>query len=614
MNNFYFRLHSKARVLKDNLRNIPQMVTLLVRAQPWYFMALVLFQFLQGLIPLFSAWITKDLFDLLAQSFQNKQSIPNALSMLWLLLAAQGITSLISQVLPLASTYLQTQLNYKLTVIIQTRIYQKIADFTGLAYFEDPAFHDTIQLSANNAQAGPQQTLNTFTSLLQGGVTLCSFLGLLLSFHPLLGLVIGATVLPQLYGQLRFGQQRFRILFLQSIKERLVAYYGQVLTWTIFAKEVRLFDLGDYFLRKFVGMTKEIYREQSAQQKRELHWQLLLGVLTNLVSSGIFIFVVLQTFSGSLSLGDMALYISAVSSVQMALISMILSLATLQNSLRFFRHYRQLLQLPQPLSVSPSPRPVEPLQMGIAFCDVSFRYGEQHPWILRHVNLFLPAKQCLALIGLNGAGKTTLVKLLTRLYDPTEGHILWDGVDIREFDPHELRRRMGAIFQDFSHYDLSVRENIGLGKVELIEELGAIRQAAKKAGVQERIECLPQGYESILGRMLAKENKGVDLSGGEWQKVALARMFMRDSEILILDEPTAALDAAAEYTLYRHFKELMQGHTCLLITHRFSTVRMADRVAVLEDGQITEIGTHTDLLEHEGTYAKLYTMQAENYQ
>lgn len=614
MRNLSFRMQSNWRTMKNSLYTVPQMVLLLARTQPWYFFALILLQCTQGLVPLLTAWITKHLFDLLAQSFQHRQSASDAILTLIFLLAAQAGVLLLSQVVSPVNTYLQTQLYSRLSLVIKTKMYYKIASFAGLAYFEDPAFHDTIQITANTAHSGPQQALQILTTLLQGGVTLGSFLGVLLSFHPWLALLLGAAVLPQLYAELRFGRRRFWMIFSQSGKERLVAYCGQVLTWTPFAKEVRLFHLGDYFLRKFVHTSQKIYEEQRAQQKRELGWHLLLGVLSNLVSSGVFIFVVLQTFSGSLSLGDMSLYTSAVASVEMTLSTMILTLSTMQDSARFFQNYTQLLTLPQPLPISPTPSPIEPLQTGITICDVSFRYSERHPWILRHVNLFLPAKHCLALVGLNGAGKTTLVKLLTRLYDPTEGQILWDGTDIRAFDPHELRRHMGAIFQDFAHYDLSARENIGLGKVDQIEELDTIQQASRKAQIHERIERLPQGYESILSRMLAEESDGVDLSGGEWQKVALARMFMRDAEVLILDEPTAALDAEAEYALYQHFKELMRGHTCLLITHRFTTVRMADCVAILENGQITEFGPHADLVARDGTYARLYSLQAESYQ
>jgi ATP-binding cassette, subfamily B, bacterial len=613
MNHVVLNLKAKGQALAGALTTLPQMALLLLRTQPWYVLALVVIQGAQGLTPLLTAWITKGIFDLLAQTLQRRQAAGNALPSFLVLLGAQLGTLLLSQGLTPAAQYFQNRLNLKLSLLIKTTMYEKIGGFVGLAYFEDPAFHDTIQVVANNAQVGPQQLLSTAMTLFECAVTLASFLGLLLAFQPLLALLILVAVVPQLYAQLRFGGERFRLTLTQTMKERLAAYYGQVLTWANFAKEVRLFELGPYMLRKFVRISEEINRAKVVQQRHELRWNVLLAALATLASGGTALFVALQTFSGRLSLGDMVLYTSAVSSVQAALFGTIYSLTNMRDSVRFFRQYMLLVSLPQPLPISDTPRPVAPLRKGIEFRDVSFRYSGQHPWTLRHLDLFLPAHRCLALVGLNGAGKTTLVKLLTRLYDPTEGQILWDGTDLREFDPRELRQHLGAIFQDFARYDLSVFENIGLGDVSRIDDRQGIEEAARCAGIHEHIERLPLGYESVLSRMLAAPEECVDFSGGEWQKLALARMFLRDADLLILDEPTAALDAQAEYQLYQHFRRLMRGRTCMLITHRFSTVRMADGIAVLEDGQITEYGTHTDLLACQGTYARLYSMQAESY-
>lgn len=610
------KIRDKAKGRLRNVRRMAsamrQMSALAFQAQPVCFVSVITLQLLQGLLPLATAWLAKLFFDLLGQSLRG--NAPSLLMQkLFFLLALQALVLLLGLLLSPLIKYFTAELTRRLTLSMKGSIYRKINSLLSLAYFEDPTFHDTIQMASTNAQFGPIQALQNCSTLLQSIMTLLSFLGVLITFSPWLTGMIAVAILPQCFIELKLSQQHFDVILMNSPRERQASYYGQVLSMVQFAKEVRLFNLGDYFLRKFLSTTEEIYQTQRQQQRRELLWQLVLAVCAAVVSTTTFIVVLIQAFFGHLSLGDVALYTSAVGSVQTALTGLVFTFAQTSESVRFFTQYTRLLSLEQPGVLSPARRPVEPLTSGITLRDVSFRYSEQHPWILRHVNLFLPAKQCLALVGLNGAGKTTLVKLLTRLYDPTEGQILWDGVDISEFDHCEFRQHMGAIFQDFSRYDLSVQENIGLGNVEQLEQLSIIQKAAMKAGIHERVESLPQGYQSMLSRWLAQKNEGVDLSGGEWQKLALARMFLRDSEVLILDEPTAALDAEAEYTLYQRFKELMQGHTCLLITHRFSTVQMADCIAVLEDCQITEFGTHLDLLAHEGTYAKLYCMQAESY-
>ncbi|HET8840262.1 MAG TPA: ABC transporter ATP-binding protein, partial [Ktedonobacteraceae bacterium] len=534
------RLHSAGQVGIA----MRQMSTLAWRAQPLCFVGVVALQLLQGLLPLATAWLAKLLFDLLAQSLGGHPSsvlIPQ----MFFLLALQALVILLGLLLNPVTRYFTAELTRRLTLNMKSTIYRKLNSLSGLAYFEDPTFHDIIQTASMNAQFGPMQALTIFTTIVQGIMTLLSFLGVLLALSPWLTCMIAIAIIPQCSIELKLSKQRFDVILMNSPRERRASYYGQVLSMVQFAKEMRLFNLGEYFLRKFVSTTEEIYQTQRDQQRRELRWQLVLAVGAAAISTTAFVVVLLQAFSGQLSLGNVALYISAVGSVQAALTGLVLALSQANDSVLFFRQYTDLLNLAQPPGQSTAPRQVPPLTDGITLCDVSFRYSEQHPWTLRHVNLFLPAHRCLALVGLNGAGKTTLVKLLTRLYDPTEGQILWDGIDLREFDPQEMRRHMGANFQDFSRYDLSVQENIGLGDVEQVENVSLIQKAAIKAGIHERIEAFPQGYQSILSRWLAPKNEGVDLSGGEWQKLALARVFLRDSEVLILDEPTAALDAEA---------------------------------------------------------------------
>lgn len=583
------------------------------QAQPLCFVGLIIVIILQGLVPLGTAWVMKVLFDLLSQNILYHQATSSFISRLILLLCAQGGLIIVSQVIGPLAQYLHSELERQLHLKVQTTIYRKLNSFAGLSYFEDSHIQNTIQLALRSAHESSLQSLSIATNLLQGIVTVMTFLGVLIVFNSLLAGVIVIAVLPQLYIELRFSKQRFGVAFDNSPKERLASYYGQALSWIAFAKEIRLFNLGDYFLQSFTQITREIQQTQRVQQHRELRWQLPLSLLASIVTTGAFVVVIWQAFVEHFSVGDVALYISAVVSVQSALLSIVGALSVMKESTLFYQRYLDLLALSQPLPLSASVQKVPILISGIQLHDVSFRYSNDDPWVLRHVNLFLPAGQCLALVGINGAGKTTLIKLLARFYDPTEGQILWDGIDIRAFDPQELRQHMAAIFQDFAHYDLTAQQNIGLGNIALMEMSDVVQQAAKKADIHERILAFPQGYQSFLGRWLAYPNAGVELSGGEWQKIALARLFMRDAALLILDEPTASLDAQAEYDLYSHFRELMRGRTSLLITHRFSTVRMADQIVVLEHGYITEFGTHDELLSLQGTYAALYTRQAESY-
>jgi ATP-binding cassette, subfamily B, bacterial len=324
-----------------------------------------------------------------------------------------------------------------------------------------------------------------------------------------------------------------------------------------------------------------------------------------------FFFILLGIFNRQLSVGDIALYSSALAGVQTGIVTLVRAIGQTSEVHLFFAQYENLQKMPQPVRISDNPRPLSPLCRGIEFKDVWFRYSDDAPWVLQGISFTIPAHQCLALVGVNGAGKSTLVKLITRLYDPTQGQILWDGVDIREFDVAGYRRRLSTVFQDFVRYQLPVWENIGLGDVPHIDRREQIMTAARQADIAGRIDALPNGYETQLSRWLARGQTGTDLSGGEWQKIAIARAFMRPADLILLDEPTAALDSETESRLVQLLTQLKAGRTSLLISHRFSTVKLADWIVVMEDGQVSECGSHAQLMAAEKLYYRMYTAQAD---
>lgn len=481
-----------------------------------------------------------------------------------------------------------------------------------LRHFEDPAFYDKLTRARREASSRPLSLVQENFAIVRGMLTLAGYAALLVRFSPwaVLGLLLAAV--PSFISEARFSGAAFRLRNRRSPEARRLNYLEYVLANDEHAKEVKLFGLGPLLLQRYRGLAETFFADDRKLAVQRAGWTFALSLIASAAFYGCYIAIALAAAAGRLSLGDMSLYIVAFRQGQGAFQSILTALGGMYEDNLYMSNLFEYLAIPTTSAVRTS-HTTEPITVeeGIRFEKVGFRYPDAKAWALREVSLFIRKGESLALVGQNGAGKTTFIKLLTRLYEPTEGRILLDGRDLRDWDEAQLRKRVGVIFQDFNEYQFAVRENVGFGSVEHLEDEPRISRAVERGGAAEVVAALSAGLETQLGRYF---QDGAELSGGQWQKLALARAFMREeADILVLDEPTAALDAMAEQAVFERFRALTRGRTAIVISHRFPTVRMADRIVVIEHGYIVEQGTHTELLAAGGRYARLFTLQAEGY-
>jgi ATP-binding cassette subfamily B protein len=538
-----------------------------------------------------------------AQAFTAVQMI---LILVILQLALFAITALLGTLRNITQQLLQNEVSMR----IQLMVMEKAASL-DLAFYEDPASYDLLRRAQTDSINRPVIMISTAFGLVQTLLTFITMVALLVVVSPLLAVIALVSPIPAFIADTRYGWRGYNIARWGSRLLRRMNYLVTLVTTDSYAKEVKLFGLGSYFINRYRLIAKAYYSSQRAQVARRYMTGFALGNLSTIVTSATYLYVALQAIVGRLTLGDLTLYTTAASQVQGSIQGILGGFSGMYEHNLYLNNLFELMGTKTSMPVSTAAVKVpQPMRGEIRFDNVTFAYPGAEANALSNLSFTVKPGETLAIVGRNGAGKTTLFKLICRLYDPNEGRILIDGIDIRDFDPNELRAQIGAMFQDYVTYQATAAENIGLGNVPDINDRERIEIAGRQGGAEELISGLPEGYDTALGKWF---DHGVNLSGGEWQKVALSRAFMRDAKILLLDEPTSALDAQAEYDLFERLRSLTRGRTAVYISHRFSTVRRADRIVFLEQGRLVEEGTHAELMQLNGRYARLFRMQASAY-
>ena len=589
-----------------SLRNVRPLLAMVWETSPPLVLTTAFLRLVRALLPAAMLWISKLILDaVVARISRGTGNVSN----IWKLLALDLALAIASDILGRANTLCDSLLGDRFTNRVSVRLMQH-ASRLDLASFEDPVFYDKLE-RARRQTTGRLGLLAAILNIGQDFLSLLSLSGLLIVFSPWLLALLVAAVIPAFLGETHFTTLAYSVLYRWTPQRRLLDYLRLLGASALSAKEVKMFGLGGHLAERYHRLSEDIYVENKALAIRRA----IAGSGLNLISTGgyygAYAVVLLKTISGSISIGSFTLLTGAFSRSRSYIERILSGFNDISEQAMFLKDLFEFFEMEPTIGALPGALPApRPIRHGFEFQNVGFAYPGSERMVVRNINFRLDAGEKLALIGENGAGKTTLVKLLARLYDPTGGRILLDGIDLREYDVEDLRHEIGVIFQDYLRYDMLARENIGFGKLESLADQDRIEAAAYKSLAKGMIDRLPEGYDQMVGRRF---EGGVDLSGGEWQKFALARAYMRDAQLLILDEPTATLDARAEFEVFQRFAELTRGRMAVLISHRFSTVRMADRILVLADGAIREQGTHAQLVALGGRYAELFELQAAGY-
>lgn len=608
----------------EALRYVPPLIKLVWETHRGYTATMVVLRLIRSFVPVATLWIGK----LIIDEVVALQSAPHDLSRLWQLVALEIAIVLVGEILSRISTLVESLLGDLFSNYSSIRLMEHAATL-DLYYFEDPEFYDRLE-RARRQTVGRIGLLTQLVTMAQSILTLVSLGAALFVYIPWLLLLLIVAVLPSFLGETHFASLQYSLLYRWTPERRQLDYIRFIGASDRTAKEVQMFGLAPWLVERYRTLSDRFYEENKKLSIRKGLVATALSVVGTLGYYGAYVVILLEAVGGLITIGTLTFLAGSFARSRDLIERLLMGASDIYQQSLYLKDLFEFFELKPSISSSPGALEVPwPIRQGFVFENVGFRYPESDRWAVRGVNFTLHPGERVALVGENGAGKTTITKLLARLYDPSEGRILLDGIDLREYDLASVRRTISVIFQDFVRYDLRFDENIGVGGIDRVQDYfdatdgvsgtesrtgeeppAPIVAAAEKSLASTLLQRFGQGYRQMLGRRF---EGGVDLSGGEWQKVALARAYMRDAQVLILDEPTAALDARAEYEVFTRFSELVAGRMAVIISHRFSTVRMSDRIIVLKDGRVIEEGTHDNLVARNGLYAELFLLQAEGY-
>ncbi|SPE33703.1 ABC transporter related [Candidatus Sulfopaludibacter sp. SbA3] len=594
------------RVRFAAMRNVRPLLAMVWETSPPLVVATTVLRLFRALLPLAMLWVSKLILDAVVGRIVRKSG---NLQHVWKLVALELGFAILSDVLGRANTLFDSLLGDRFTNRVSVRLMRHATEL-DLASFEDPVFYDKLE-RARRQTTGRLTLLASLLGVCQDTLSLLSLSGILLVFSPWLMVLLVAAVIPAFLGETHFTTLAYSALFRRTPERRLLDYLRFLGAGAQSAKEIKIFGLGRHLAEQYHEVSESIDNEN----KRLGIKRAVVGGALNLIATGgyygAYVVVLIRVLAGGISIGTFTMLAGAFQRSRTYIENILSSFNDISEQAMFLTDLFDFFAMEPTIHSLPSALPApRPIREGFEFRHVDFAYPGSSRLVVKDINFRLYPSEKIALIGENGAGKTTLVKLLARLYDPTGGTILLDGVDLRDYDVDDLRHEIGVIFQDYMRYDMVVHKNIGFGKIESLQDRPRIEAAARKSLANLLTDRLPNGYDQMVGRRF---EGGVDLSGGEWQKIALARAYLRDAQLLILDEPTATLDARAEFEVFQRFADLTRGRMAVLISHRFSTVRMADRILVLADGSIQEEGTHQQLVSLGGRYAELFELQAAGY-